>query len=91
MGSENSHLVGVIDGQMCIYKNEDIGNGFGEREVWREERPGMGICVEDYYEEGGRWAYGLLISRGVGGSEEVTFRFAFMAICTIYTVHCRSG
>ncbi len=39
---------------MGVYEDEEVGDCGGEGESWGEEGPGVGVCVEDYGEEGGR-------------------------------------
>jgi hypothetical protein len=37
-----------------VYEDEDVGYGFGERESWSKECPGMRVGVKDDDEKGGR-------------------------------------
>jgi len=41
------YLICVIDGEVGIYEDEEVGYGFGEREGGGEECPGVRIGVED--------------------------------------------
>ena len=65
VGSDNGNLVSIVDCQVGVYKNEYVGDGFGEGEGWGEEGPCVGICVKDYYEERGCWPWEI-ISLGLG-------------------------
>lgn len=47
MASEHSYLVRIVHCQMGVYKNEDVGYGFGEGESCGEESPCVGIRIED--------------------------------------------
>jgi hypothetical protein len=42
---------------MGVDKDEEVGDGFGERESWGEKGPGVGIRVEDDGEEGRGFFY----------------------------------
>ncbi len=32
---------------MSVYEDGEVGDGGGEGEGWREEGPGVGVCVEN--------------------------------------------
>lgn len=51
---DHSYLIRIVDRKMCVYEDEDIRDRFREWQSWRKEGPGMGICIEDDYEERGR-------------------------------------
>ena len=53
-------LVGIVDGEMCIYEDEEIGNCPREGEGRGEKCPGMRVGVENDGEERGRWTWVLL-------------------------------
>lgn len=43
-----SYSVGVVEGKVGVYEDEEIRDGGGEGQGGGEESPGMGIGVEDY-------------------------------------------
>lgn len=47
MAGHYSDLVCIVEGEMGVYENEEIGYGFREREGLGEKCPGMRICVEN--------------------------------------------
>lgn len=47
MAGYYGHLIGIIDGEVGVYEDEEIGYSFGERECGGEECPGVWIGVED--------------------------------------------
>jgi len=49
MAGYDSNLVGVVDCEMGVYEDEEIGDGFREGDDGREEGPCVRIGVEDYY------------------------------------------
>jgi hypothetical protein len=51
---DNSNLIGIVDGQVGIYEDEDICDSFRERQSWRKESPGMRIGVDDDDKKRGR-------------------------------------
>jgi len=48
MRGYDGYFVGVVEGEVSVYENEEVGDGGGEGEDWGEEGPGVGVCVEDY-------------------------------------------
>ena len=55
MARYDSDLVGVIESQMGVYEDKEIGDCFGEGEGVCKEGPGVGVRVEDDGQEGRRW------------------------------------
>lgn len=54
MASYNGYLVGVIERQMGIDEDEEIGDGSGKRKGIGKESPGVGVCIENDGQEGWR-------------------------------------
>lgn len=44
----NCYFVRVVEGEVGVYEDEEVGDGGGEGQGWGEEGPGVGIRVEDY-------------------------------------------
>ena len=54
VGGYDGDFVAVVEGEVGVYEDEEVGDGGGEGEGRREEGPGVGVGVEDYGQEGGR-------------------------------------
>ncbi len=57
MASQDRNSIGIITGQVGIYEDEEIGDGFGEREGAGEGGPGIRVCIKDDSQQrgGGLW------------------------------------
>ena len=44
-------FVGVVEGEVGVDEDLEVGDSSGEGKYWVEESPGMGVCVEDYGEQ----------------------------------------
>lgn len=54
-------FVAVVEGEVSVDEDEEVGDGGGEGERRGEKGPGVGICVENYDQEGGRGLVGGLV------------------------------
>lgn len=52
VGGYDCYFVGVVEGKVGVYEDEDVGDGLGQSEGGGEEGPGVGVCVEDDGKEG---------------------------------------
>lgn len=61
---------------MGVYEDEEVRYGFREGENWGEKGPGVRVCVEDEYEEGGRGTCGLVRREPKAGRR--------LPVCTLF-------
>ena len=48
VGGYYGYLVGVVEGEVGVYEDENVGYGGGEGKGGGEEGPCMRVCVDDY-------------------------------------------
>lgn len=100
MGGYDCYFVGVVEGEVGVYEDEDVGDGLGEGEGGGEEGPGMGVCIEDDGEEGrggfcGGWSAEVWVSErkrggGHGGEDHegrLTIGRFLVMFGSVYGVH----
>lgn len=54
MRGYDCYFVAVVEGEVGVDEDEEIGDGGGEGEGGGEKSPGVGVRVNDYGQEGGR-------------------------------------
>jgi hypothetical protein len=52
VAGDDSDFVEVVGCKVGVDEDEEVGDGGGEGEDIGDEGPGLGVCVEDYDEEG---------------------------------------
>lgn len=48
-----SHLIGMVEGEMGVDEDKEVGDRSRERKGWVEQGPGMGVGVQDDGQQGG--------------------------------------
>ena len=66
MAGYDGYLVCVVECQVGVYKDNQVGDGFGEGKLASEEGPGMRIRVEDEDQQRRGSSCNLLVMYGRG-------------------------